>query len=190
MTTRIVWAPVVDRAAEVVASYNTPVTLRQVFYRLVAAEVIPNTVSAYKTLSARTARARRDGWFPALADNTRTIERSGGWDGPADALASLADQYRRPRDEDQDYQIWVLVEKRTLVAQLQAWFDRYGIAIVALGGYESETLDRLIRSEVESDGRPAVGLYGGDMDPTGEDIERNLTAHCGHTSTSRLSGLS
>ena len=177
---RIAWEPVVAAADEVVRSYDTPVTLRQVFYRLVTAELIPNTRSAYKTLSARTARARREGWFPALADNTRSIERAGGWDGPAHALESLADQYRRPRDEGQDYQIWVLVEKRTLVEQLRAWFDPYGVAIVALGGYESETLDRMIRSGVAEDGRPAVGLYGGDMDPTGEDIERNLTDHCGH----------
>ena len=165
MVARTAWAPVVAVAADVVRSYDTPVTLRQVFYRLVARELIPNTQSAYKTLSARTAKGRREGWFPALAE-----------------------QYRRPRDEGQDYQLCVLVEKRTLVEQLRAWFDPYGVAIVALGGYESETLNRLIRSEVAADGRPAVGLYGGDIDPTGEDIEHNLGDHCGHMSTSRWSG--
>lgn len=48
MTARIAWDPVVAVAADVVRSYDTPVTLRQVFYRLVAAELIPNTHSAYK----------------------------------------------------------------------------------------------------------------------------------------------
>ena len=71
---RLQWGPIFDQAAAIVASYDTPVTLRQLFYRLVTATVIPNS-SAYKTLSNRTAEARREGWFPALAD---TREKSPG----------------------------------------------------------------------------------------------------------------
>ena len=54
-------------------SYATSVTLRQLFYRLVSAQVIPNSQVAYKRLSALTAEARRDGTFPALIDRGRTI---------------------------------------------------------------------------------------------------------------------
>ena len=50
-------------------------TLRQLFYRLVAAEILPNTRVAYQTLSARPAAARRNGSFPALIDRTRRIHR-------------------------------------------------------------------------------------------------------------------
>ena len=176
---KVSWPPVIERAANIVNSYDTQVTLRQVFYRLVAAEVIPNTKSAYTSLSRHTARARRDGWFPALADATRNIHSPGGWGSPHSAVWNLARQYRRPRDEGQDAQIWLLAEKRTLLAQLEAWFDEKNLTIVALGGYESETLDRMIRRRVRQDGRPAVGFYLGDMDPTGEDIERNLNEHVG-----------
>ena len=37
---------VVEQAAAIVASYDTGVSLRQLFYRLVVAEVLPNTRSA------------------------------------------------------------------------------------------------------------------------------------------------
>src|SRR6266704_1478269 len=40
---RVNWQPVFERAAEVVRGYDTPVTLRQLFYRLVSEQVIPNT---------------------------------------------------------------------------------------------------------------------------------------------------
>ena len=45
---RFDWAATLARAAEFVRSYNTGVTLRQLFYRLVAAGLLENTQNAYK----------------------------------------------------------------------------------------------------------------------------------------------
>ena len=42
---RIDWRHVIERAAEIVRSYDTSVTLRQLFYRLVSSQEIPNTES-------------------------------------------------------------------------------------------------------------------------------------------------
>ena len=55
------WPEVVAHAAEIVNSYDTTVTLRQLYYRLVSELLIPNVDSSYKTLSSRTAEARREG---------------------------------------------------------------------------------------------------------------------------------
>jgi hypothetical protein len=61
---------VLPRAREIVESYDTGVTLRQLFYRLVADTVmpipLPNTQSKYIYLSRITAEGRRDGTFPDL----------------------------------------------------------------------------------------------------------------------------
>lgn len=74
---RISWSSVLEEASRIVSSFETGVTLRQLFYRLVAAEILPNTIGAYKTLSARTAEARRVGEFPNLIDRGRaSIVRS------------------------------------------------------------------------------------------------------------------
>jgi hypothetical protein len=53
------WPALLERAADIVNSYDTLVTLRQLFYRLVAAQLLPNTTNAYKALSKHTAEARR-----------------------------------------------------------------------------------------------------------------------------------
>ena len=58
------WDRILARAKRIALSYDTPVTLRQLFYRLVAAVLIPNNDSSYKQLSTKTAEARRDGTFP------------------------------------------------------------------------------------------------------------------------------
>ena len=173
---RLQWETILDRAAAIVTSYDTPVTLRQLFYRLIAAGIIPNTTSAYKTLSNRTAKARREGWFPALADNTREITRHLCFDGPDEALHWLASPsvYRRDRTEGQVHNIYIGVEKRTMLAQLDAWFGNLGIPVVALGGYSSQTIEAELAEAIERDGRPVVLLYAGDFDPSGEDILRNL----------------
>src|SRR5262249_49539606 len=96
---RIGWPVIIERAAAIVRSYNTSVTLRQLFYRLVSEQLLPNSQTAYKGLSARTAEARRQGGFPRLIDRGRSIHRHAHWDSPADALEALAAQYRLDRTE-------------------------------------------------------------------------------------------
>lgn len=172
--TRISWPPVIERSAEIVREYNTPVTLRQVFYRLVSEGAIPNTEPAYKRLSSLTAEARREGTHPPFADNTREIYRPGSFESPEEARRWLADAYRRDRTEGQPYTIFVASEKSTMVAQLQSWFGEHGIPVVALRGYGSQTYVDEIAEDVKAQDRPAKIIYAGDFDPSGMDIERDL----------------
>lgn len=79
---RVDWSAIVVKAADIVATYDTGVTLRQLFYRLVAAELLPNTKVAYTTLSRVTAQARRAGTFPPLIDRTRRIHRYQTFEDP------------------------------------------------------------------------------------------------------------
>lgn len=173
---RLQWGPILERAAAIVRSYDTSVTLRQLHYRLVSEQLIPNTRVAYQTLSARTAEARREGWFPALMDRTRAISRAASWDSPSDAMAALLRQYRRDRSEGQPAAVYIGVEKAGLVVQLEAWFSDRSIPILALGGYSSQTFADEVRWDADrsaSDG-PRVLLYAGDHDPSGHDIPRDF----------------
>lgn len=171
---RLDWSEIVDQAAAIVSSYATGVTLRQLFYRLVAAEVLPNTTSAYKTLSARTAEARREDGFPALIDKTRSIQQLACSDDPLTALQTLAGRYRLDRTEGQDHAVYLGVEKKGLVEQLWSWFGDLGIPILALGGYSSQTFCDEVAADVGREDRPAVLIYAGDFDPSGEDIDRDF----------------
>jgi hypothetical protein len=171
---RVQWEPVLDHAADIVRSYDTGVTLRQLFYRLVADGTLANTDTSYKTLSARTAAARRDGWFPALVDLGRTISRPLSFESPEEARAWLHDVYRRDRTEEQPYAIYIGVEKATLTALVRSWFNDRGIPVVTLRGYSSQTYVDDVVDDLEDDERKKVLLYVGDFDPSGEDILRDF----------------
>jgi len=170
------WPLILNEARRIALSYSTAVTLRQLHYRLVAANVggYLNEQTCYKQLSSLTAEERRAGLFPQLSDRTRGVERPAAWASPAAAMAALISQYRRDNTEGQTFQTWVLYEKATLGAQIEAWADDYGVPSAALRGYSSESLEREIFDAMTTDGRPVVVWYVGDLDPEGEDIERNF----------------
>ncbi len=172
---RIDWPAVIGQAREIVESYATSVTLRQLFYRLVSAQVIPNSQVAYKRLSALTAEARRDGTFPALIDRGRTIHEYQWFTGAEDAMTWLCRMYQLDRTRDQDVSLYLGVEKAGMVVQLQSWFGDLGVPVLALGGYSSQTYTDDVAAHAAGRARPAVLLYAGDFDPSGEDIDRDFT---------------
>jgi hypothetical protein len=170
------WPHIITVAREIVESYDTPVTLRQLYYQLVSRLLMPNSQNACKRLSALTAELRRNGEFPELSDAGREIHRHACWGSPGELLEAAVEHYRRDRTSGQDVSLYLGVEKRGIVAQLDAWFsDDLGIPVVPLGGYSSESYEREIQRDAEASGRPTVVIYAGDFDPSGEDILRNFT---------------
>jgi len=171
---RLNWQEVLEHAADIVNSYDTGVTLRQLFYRLVSDGTLRNTQSQYNSLSSNTAKARREGWFPSLVDNTRTIHRVLHFDNTKDAVNWLGNIYRLDRTRDQEHNIYIGVEKDGLTTLLRNWFEDYGVRVIALRGYSSQTFIDRIKNDIRIDGRPAILIYGGDYDPSGEDIQRDF----------------
>ncbi len=174
------WAERLDHAAEIVESYDTPVTLRQLFYRLVADGSIQNTRSAYGDLSKHTTRAREEGTFPQLLDTTREIHQVGYDTGVSGAIENAAQAYRLDRTKGQERAIYICVEKQTLVEQLKAWFDGYGVRIIAFRGNASQTLRQNLQDDIESDGRDPVLIYAGDYDPSGLNIPQVVEEKIGY----------
>jgi hypothetical protein len=86
--------------------------------------------------------------------------------------------YHRNRDENQKYSIYLGVEKKTMLQQLRAWFDRYGVAIISLGGYSSQTYVDDVADDINDRDRPGVLIYSGDFDPSGIDILRDFKDRC------------
>jgi hypothetical protein len=173
---RLSWPPIIATAAAIVRSYDTGVTLRQLFYQLVAKQLIPNSTSAYKLLSDRTSEARRTGTFPDLLDLGRKIHCPSSWSSPTEFLTNARRWYRRDRTDGQDVSIYLGVEKLGITEQLTSWFDDRGIPILALAGFTSTTYVKDVQRDVSRRGRPAILLYAGDFDPSGEDIDRDFVS--------------
>jgi hypothetical protein len=178
--TRREWAPILDVARGIVESYSYRITLRQLHYRLVMTAGLgyANALGDYKQLSSLTAEGRRGGTFPALLDQTHTIEGGGGFLSPTEALSWLAARYTRLRDEGQQWLVVLGGEKATLLAQLRQWFGPLGVRIVLLRGYGSQTYVDDVAAMVDDDVRPAVLVYAGDFDASGEDILRDFLDRC------------
>jgi hypothetical protein len=138
----------------------------------VAGLLLPNTEYHYRRLSALTAKSRREGTFPDLIDTTRGIQRPLVWTSAADAQRWLRKRFRLDRTEGQDVALYLGVEKRGQDRLLDAWFGKYGIPILPLAGYVSQGFVQEVQEDVLlRDGRPAVLIYAGDFDASGEDID-------------------
>jgi hypothetical protein len=182
---RLHWPPIIGHAAELVAASNDQghrVTLRQLFYRLVASSTLPNTLNAYNRLGRLTAQARRAGTFPRLHDQGRAIHRPPTWDGPDHARRWLQDAYRRDRTEGQPCVLYLGVEKATQLDLLLDISDDLGLPALALRGYAGQELVTDTADDIKvskRNGQQAVLLYAGDFDPSGEDIPADFIRRVG-----------
>ncbi|MFD8385237.1 hypothetical protein ACFV2X_43095 [Streptomyces sp. NPDC059679] len=178
---RVRWSEVEERARAVVAEYDGGVTLRQVWYRLISAGALPNRASMYRRLSSHLARARREGRFPDLVDAMREIHQPSAYADVGKLLAAVPDLFRLDRTAGQAEALWVCAEKDTLRVQLAGWLGPLGIPVLVVRGFASESYAALVRERAALDPRPARLLYVGDLDASGEAIERDWvdrTAGC------------
>jgi len=161
-------------------------TLRQIYYRLVAAQVFPNRVSSYKLLSDVLARAREKGQVPwdAIEDRTREIHDGYGEDRNApdhfnifwNYIRDMDKKYEMPRWHGQPTKVFVMLEKEALYEVFREITDAEGIDLVPLRGYSSVTLLNQFSERLQAfggDDRSLRILYFGDFDPSGENIEES-----------------
>lgn len=183
--------------AAILQRSEEPMTLRQLYYRFVARDLIDNKESQYQYLGESIKEARVDGRIPwsAIEDRTRSTD-AGDYNGgdvvdPDDRFESnlewfknTADRYHRPKWEGQRNYVEVWVEKEALAGVFASVCEDLNVVSFPNRGYTSITklkqaADRIreeTRKKVPPAGRhkKAHILYFGDFDPSGQDIERNI----------------
>jgi hypothetical protein len=154
-----------------------PLTLRQVYYRLVAAGDIENNRSEYQKLSRILTTARLDGKVPwdALEDRARATLHASGW---ADSQAFVEDEterflegYRRDLLQSQSVALEVWVEKDALSRVCHKVAFGYCVPVIVARGFSSVSYLNECRERVRanhSEGKEGTRiLYFGDLDPSG-----------------------
>ena len=153
-----------------------PLTLRQLYYQLVAAGFIANEHREYAKLSRLLTRARIDGIVPwtAIEDRARATLQSGGWscstDFVQDELERFLTGYRRDLLQSQDIALELWVEKDALSRICHAAAFSYCVPVVVAKGFSSVSYVHDCRQRVEANaeqGQRTVLLYFGDLDPSG-----------------------
>ncbi|MEN8131869.1 MAG: hypothetical protein ABFS45_17130 [Pseudomonadota bacterium] len=148
-----------------------PLTIRQVFYRLVGTDVIGKTERDYGNLCELLNRARRAEII--AMDDIRDdgfiggYEVRNGYTGKAeflDDIRTYAEEYRKDRQEGQERRLVLWCEAGGMVPQLSRVATDYGILVKSSGGFDSVT----VKHEAGRMMGDIEVLHVGDYDPSGE----------------------
>lgn len=172
----------IDYCNRVIESYRRQgydLSLRQLYYRLVAANVIPNTVRAYKYVGELINNARLAGLvdWEMIVDRGRVSQIVEQVSGPSVSLRRLAQSFRLDCWSDQPVYIEVMVEKQALEGVLWPVCAKYGVTFTSNKGYcSASTFYRVSKriSRAVKRGKQPVVLYAGDHDPSGQDMTRDV----------------
>ena len=177
---------IVDNVNEILLEYDMPLTLRQIYYRLVADFGFENTVNNYKGLSRKLVKAREQGDVDEsrMEDRVRqTIGSDFGYSSPQDfldtqikRLEKISKHYSRPMWNDQDYYIEIWIEKDALSRIVSDEATKFNVLTAVARGYSSYTfirdgVQRILENAVDK--KPVI-LNFTDFDPSGLDMSRDL----------------
>jgi hypothetical protein len=172
------------------AAFKTyrPMTVRQVFYRLVVQGTIEKTEAEYQgTVIRLLTEMRLDGSIPFnwIVDESRRTRTTATFENVADALKDCAKYYRRSALRECDDYIEVWSEKEALAGIIWDVAGDYDVPVVVSKGMPS--LTQLYGSAVQiaraDDAGKRTHIYQfGDHDPSGvlipQTIERRLYELC------------
>ena len=156
-----------------------PLTLRQVFYQLVARVLIENTKHNYNKLSRVLVKARLQGIVPweAMEDRSRSHLASGGWLGVdwfvADEVDDFLHGYRRDLLQSQSVALECWIEKDALSHVAHRVALPYCVPVVVARGFSSVDYIHRCAERAERnrrDGRDTRLLWFTDLDPSGMDM--------------------
>lgn len=171
----------IDRMNAIIEEYldaGYTLTVRQLFYQLVARDIIPNNEKSYKQTTSIVNDARIAGLidWDAIEDRTRSFEQRSRWSRPQDILTASARQYHTDPWATQDKRLFLVVEKEALVGVFSRVCHEFDVPLLAARGYPSASVVRdFAKREIEeSDGKDVVILHFGDHDPSGIDMTRDL----------------
>lgn len=172
----------------VVAEYaeqGYSLTLRQVYYQMVARDIIENNLRSYKNLGELVSSARLAGLvdWNAIEDRTRNLRARSKWDDPQQIISAVAGQYHVDYWEDQDNYVEVWVEKDALVGIVGQVCDELDVPYFSCRGYTSQSelwgAARRLKSRSDRWGQHTVLLHLGDHDPSGIDMSRDIVERLG-----------
>jgi len=179
---------------KVIESYDTRLTVRQIYYQLVSKHFIENVRSQYQRVSKILVKARHDGDVDWDAIEDRTRQSEGGddsekspedhFDSAVNYLRNCWKYFRLPKWKNQPKYVEIWFEKQALQGIFSEETSKFNVTQLACRGYSSHTMGRELQKRIEeiTDERPEIEeyhiIYFGDLDPSGLDIYRFIQDMC------------
>ena len=173
----------IDAINDIIDEYSAAgytLTVRQLYYQLVARAIVENTLRSYKNVASLINDARIAGMidWDMIEDRTRDFITRSRWTGGRAILDAVAKQFHMDMWANQPRRVFAIVEKEALVGVLQRVCHEYDVPLLAARGYPSasvvrEFADSVIEPTINS-GQGVLILHLGDHDPSGIDMTRDL----------------
>jgi hypothetical protein len=174
------WSPekatlvLLDQVQGVLDEYvdHLPLTIRQIFYRLVGAHDYEKTERAYQRLIEHLNRARRADKIPmdVIRDDTGIISEPDHWESVEQFMATVradAKSFTLDHSAGQATRLVVICEASGMVPQLERVAHPFGITVMSGGGFDSLTDKYKFAAALSEHERPTEVLDIGDHDPSG-----------------------
>jgi len=174
----------VNDILEEYAEEGYKLTLRQIYYQLVARDIVENEAREYKRVMKTLEMGRYNGLidWDMIEDRTRVPHLGYYVTSIQDALEDTVRYFKYDRQEGQTYHMEIWTEKDAVSNILAKVSSFYHIKLLVNRGYTSSSAIYKSFREILAEsiaGRPTKILYVGDHDPSGldmlKDIERRLT---------------
>jgi len=156
---------------------DAPMTVRQVFYRLVSEGVIGKTEGEYKSTVVRLlTQMRLDDEVPFewIADNTRWMRKPRTWSSLESMLKRSTESYRRSVWDNQNVYVEVWTEKDAIAGILSEETEAWDVTLMVVRGFSSLTFLHSAAESIAAQGKPAHLYYFGDYDPSGLVIPQKI----------------
>lgn len=161
-----------------VAIYNllkneNPMTVRQVFYRLVSTGIIKKTEAEYKSTVVRLlGNMRKGGIIPYfwISDNTRWVRRPQTFSSMERALEITSQTYRKSMWQDIDAYVEFWLEKDALSGIVYEETEKWDVPLLVTRGYPSLSFLYTAGEYIRRINKSCYLYYLGDRDPSGVNI--------------------
>lgn len=166
-----------DGIIEDYVSQGYMLTVRQIYYQLVAKNVIENSVKSYDNIQSMLNKARLCGLldWDAIEDRTREIMERASWSSGGQILGIVAKQYHEDIWDNQPNRVFAVVEKEALAGVLDRVCKMWSVPLLPARGYPSATtLRELAKERILGSEQNIIVLHLGDHDPSGIDMSRDL----------------
>jgi len=165
----------VERAVQILSA-EQPMTIRQLFYRLVSVQALENSVRDYKKLSRVMTDARESAQVPFewIVDRSRPTYTPNVFNDLKDGLMALRNCYRKDYWQDQPAHVETWTEKDAIIGSIEPVTNELGVTVRVSRGFTSTTRVHEIALVFAGISKPIFVYYLGDHDPSGRAIELDL----------------
>ena len=172
----------IELANDIIEDYRErgySLTLRQLYYQLVARDLIPNNQKSYNRLGSILSDARLAGYvdWEAIEDRTRNLAALQKWSHPKQIIRAAHRSYKIDRWQNQEYRPEVWVEKEALAGVVARACRPLDVDYMSCRGYMSQSemwqaAQRFI--EYSDNDQVPIIIHLGDHDPSGIDMSRDI----------------